>query len=276
MFWVIQSNLFHEQAFNDFIEALDRRGLSYTMVKPIPMTTKLVSADFDSHSYKGDIDDIPDVDIDETKNIIVMGAISLANIAAKRGWIPGSFFNENSDFEHWIPHYGENLLNYDAKVCRLEEVKHDWDTFFIRPTLDSKSFSGRVYTWDEFQPWQHNVCNPLMQNIYETLDASTMVMYTSKKVIYTETRFFVVDGKVITGSLYKRGDKVIYDSNIDPDVQEFAQKMVDIWQPARAFVIDIALTPSGCKIVECNNINSSGFYNSDAGRIIDALEGMIF
>jgi len=109
--------------------------------------------------------------------------------------------------------------------------------------------------------------------------------FTSATLVYifasvvggvTETRFFVVDGKIVTGSLYKRGNKVIYDSNIDPDVQKFAQEMVDFWQPNRAFVIDIALTPDGCKIVEINNINSSGFYASNVNKIIDAIEGMEF
>ena len=48
--------------------------------------------------------------------------------------------------------------------------------------------------------------------------------------------------------------------------------MVDIYQLADAFVIDVCRTKDGLKIVECNCINCSGFYNIDEQKLIVSLE----
>lgn len=52
--------------------------------------------------------------------------------------------------------------------------------------------------------------------------------------------------------------------------------MIEIWQPARAFVIDIALTQESYKIVEINCINSAGFYAADVSKIVNAIQKMRF
>jgi len=61
---------------------------------------------------------------------------------------------------------------------------------------------------------------------------------------------------------------------------EYAQRMVDIWCPARAFVIDIALTDDkddDCnKVIEINCINSSWFYQIDMQKFVMAIEDMEF
>jgi hypothetical protein len=44
------------------------------------------------------------------------------------------------------------------------------------------------------------------------------------------------------------------------------------WQPQRAFVLDVAETADGPKIVEINTLNSAGFYAADIQRIVLALE----
>ena len=68
-----------------------------------------------------------------------------------------------------------------------------------------------------------------------------------------------------------------YSADIDSDVISYAEKMIAIWQPARAFVIDIALVRGGeFKIVEINNINSAGFYACDIQKFVFAIENMAF
>jgi hypothetical protein len=51
--------------------------------------------------------------------------------------------------------------------------------------------------------------------------------------------------------------------------------MIQTWRPAQAFVMDIADTPDGPKVIEINNINSSGFYACDPQSIIVALESLV-
>lgn len=46
------------------------------------------------------------------------------------------------------------------------------------------------------------------------------------------------------------------------------------WQPADAFVVDVASGPFGHKVIEVNCFNSAGLYACDPGRIIDAVEAL--
>ena len=45
---------------------------------------------------------------------------------------------------------------------------------------------------------------------------------------------------------------------------------------ARAFVLDVADTLEGPKVIEVNNFNSAGLYACDVGKIVDAVEAMEF
>jgi len=47
--------------------------------------------------------------------------------------------------------------------------------------------------------------------------------------------------------------------------------MVDMWQPADAFVLDIALTHNGYKVLEVNCLNSAGFYAADVSKLVQAI-----
>ena len=92
--------------------------------------------------------------------------------------------------------------------------------------------------------------------------------------IHKECRFFVVDGAVVAGSTYKQGGVMVAGAETDPISAGYARACVQRWQPARAFVLDTALTPDGPSIVEVNCINSAGFYGADVERIVLAIEGM--
>jgi len=84
----------------------------------------------------------------------------------------------------------------------------------------------------------------------------------------------VVNGEIVTSSLYKSGRVVRYSSDVGPMILEYAQQMVDIWNPRIAFTLDIAHTPDGLKIIETNAISSSGFYSIDIGKFVGAIEGL--
>ena len=57
MFWVCQSNLYTEYGYTALMEAITRREIPHVVVKPVPIINTLVSGDFDSHEYKGNIED---------------------------------------------------------------------------------------------------------------------------------------------------------------------------------------------------------------------------
>ena len=44
------------------------------------------------------------------------------------------------------------------------------------------------------------------------------------------------------------------------------------WTPAESCVMDIGVTEQGWKVIEFNNMNSSGFYASDVAKYVEAIE----
>jgi hypothetical protein len=48
--------------------------------------------------------------------------------------------------------------------------------------------------------------------------------------------------------------------------------MVNLFQLAEVFVIDICLSDQGWKIVECGCVNSAGFYAADLQKLLMSIE----
>lgn len=266
MHWIIQADLHREEGHAKLLSCLERHEIPFTEVKVIPFTSGLpLEQRFAC-----------EIDINSISNpVMVCGSTSLSDIAHQANWVPGSFHNENHRFEKWLEHYQDNVLNFDAVVDTFKNIDPQTDEFFIRPCEDSKTFSGVVYrSREEFDDWRQRVID--LNETYTSLDANTVVMCCNVKNIFREVRFFVVDGQVVTGSTYKLGNKVLYTEEIPPELQEFAERMVAIWQPSRAFVLDVALTDLGPKVVEINCINSSGFYAIDVPKFVYAIESMRF
>lgn len=272
MFWVIQNNIFREQNHSKLMKAIYRLNIPHIQVKVVPFYDRLIPSDFDSHEYQGDISEVPEIEIDSNQSIMVLGATSLARIAKRRGWEPGSFLNDNFHYDHWKNHFGHHLLNEEAVVDTFEKIQIPWDKFFIRPCEDTKDFNGTVTTIKDFLHWRDEE----IASIGGCSFSNSQVVASPLKTIYAEYRFFIVDKKVVTYSQYKRGNNIFLSSEVNSEVIDFAQNMTNLWQPARAFVIDIADTSEGYKVIEINNFNSAGFYDCDVTKIIDAIENMSF
>ncbi len=254
MFHIVQENVFRERNYDMIVDTLKRLDLDYEICRFVPF--------------------IHDIEFTTTrKDVWCWGSVKMAHVAKKYGFYPGSMDNENHDFEVYAPKYGEWMLNHDG-ICMnfTDPLPEDdkWTMFFSRPTKDTKVYSGQVfmrYSWDEY------VAHCVENNTANIITDETRVLISPLKEIYQEIRCWVVGGKVITTSQYKIGTRV-HPQNTDheDDIREFAQKMVDIYQPAEAFVIDICRTPDGFRIVEINCINCSGFYDMNFQKLVMALE----
>lgn len=265
MYWVVQENIFKEQAYDEFLHQLARLSIPHSVHKVVP--------------FVGELE--PDIILGRT-NVIVWGSYSMRHVAKKKGWKPGSFSMEHAQWlEQMKSPWAKYLLNADAKLSRFRDVHpvSPSDPLFIRPYEDSKTFAGMVIYPREFREWQNKVL-VLGEDDGSTLTGDTMVLSAPPKTIRAEYRFWIVEGRVITGSLYKRGDTVVYEEVYQSHhnkAHSFALAMVssmstDKWNPAGAFVLDIADTDDGFKIVEAQNINSAGLYAADVQRLIMALE----
>lgn len=105
MFWVVQNNLYNEYEYKNFINALDRLNSNYVIVKPVPFSDIILPADFDS--TKQNVDDVDEPEIDKSQPIVVCGTLTLSKIARNRGWTPGTFLNENFNYEKWAYGFGK-------------------------------------------------------------------------------------------------------------------------------------------------------------------------
>lgn len=270
MYWVLQHNLFHEKGMRDLIEFLERMEIPHSEHKIIPFIGEIV----------------PDIDIQG--NVICMGSYSMRHLAKRKGWVPGVFDMDGITYEDCINKWGTDMLNYDSVIVPLYESVQTFDKVnedglvFMRPIADSKDFAGAVF---EREP---------LKKLWDGIDAlgdeadpaglrrDTMVMISSPKNIAREYRFWIVDGRVVTGSQYKLGSRVIYSDEIDRDVYTFAVSRVarisvDHWNPLRAFVLDVALMRDGSKkVVELNTINAAGLYAANVGKLVEAIESMRF
>jgi hypothetical protein len=270
MHYVIQENLFQEIHFRNLISSLERLGLNYTIVRIFPFSDKIVrSVDIPEMGY--DLDLLPDFDPSD-KNVFVFGAIKLSRIASDKGWNPGSMINSNHDFSVYREFYGDNLLNFDSIITTLRE-KIDWekpfDLKFIRPTKDNKAFAGNLFTlWE----WEDMIENYLHNYKGTELNEDTQIQVSTPKNIMKEVRFWIVRGKIITWSQYKLDNNLVLHENVDEESIFFVKRMIDLYQLADAFVMDVCLTETGWKIVECGCINCAGFYKSDVQKIINAVE----
>jgi len=269
MHWVLQANIFNEEGYQRLLDALDRLGLPYTTHKVIPFVGVL-SPPLSRGEYDGDFDENTDFELPPGPKIVI-GSYSMANYARRKGWMPGSFDNADLDYERQLPHWGGRMLNADALVCRFADVPKRRDEFFIRPTLDSKSFAGVVMGGSVFRRWKEKVLTLGADN-GGTLCGDTMVMVCSKKVIYREYRLWVIDGKVVTASLYKEGSRVRYSGDVEPAVIAYGEETAALWSPARAYVLDICDTPDGLRVLEAGCMNAAGFYAADMMKLVIALE----
>lgn len=256
MFWVLQNNLFSEAGYESLLQAVERRGLPHIVTRCIP--------------FAGTLEPDPG---DPPGAVIVMGSHTLVREAQRRGWQPGGFLNENFNYRTQWRHWDRRrMLNGDGTVYHFGRVPEQQHPFFIRPVDDGKSFAGKVMDWPTFSEWRDRVL-ALTPDDHPTIDADTEVVVAEPKRIYREYRTWIVGGRVVTASMYKLGERVLYSANVDPGVIEYAESCADIWTPADAFVLDVAIVGDGrMKIVEVNCLNSAGFYAADVGKLVEALE----
>lgn len=260
MFWVVQENIYNESGFGDLMRALDRFCVPHVVVKVVPFSYL--------ESPRGKLEP----EVDPQNPVMVFEAYTMGRLARARGWIPGVWMNENFDQSRWG--WAGHLLNCDAVIATVADAVPMYEPFFVRPANDDKSFAGQLMDWDEFADWRGKIMSQPESERIGTLCPDTRIVIARPKVILREYRFFVVDGEVVTGSLYKIGDTVRSSPDVDPDIMRYARDRVDQWRPDRAFVLDVALTSDGPRVIEANCLNAAGFYACDVQKIVMAVEAM--
>jgi hypothetical protein len=181
-------------------------------------------------------------------------------------WRRGVFFDPER-FQHraYVNAYGKNVLNADARIITWEELLREPEkagkVVFLKPNDDLKRFTGTVIALSG--------CRALYDSLRTRLlvEPTTEVVVGEPREIDAEWRLFIVDGRVVTGSMYRPSG----DHHISGELIDFAEAVISQWVPASVFVLDIARVESQWKIIECNCFNGSGFYSADVNRLVQAV-----
>jgi len=207
-------------------------------------------------------------DHDPEEKTMFYGSTKLVEITSGwRDFRPGVFYDDRwFDPQNWIGKRPD-LLNENIKVISVGQLKRDWvsNVSFIKP-VTVKAFTGQVIEVEEHKDWLDE---------YRDVPANVMVCVSDCVNIEREWRFFIVNGEIITGSLYNKFGCRITKEPITPEVWNKAREMAKVWMPSQNIVMDICKLNNGeFKVVEWNCLNASGFYNSDCKAFVIAMEKM--
>jgi hypothetical protein len=237
------------------LETFERFAIPYSIHKVVPFVGELLPE--------------PNPPSDD---VVCMGSYSMRHYARKRGWNPGVFDLEPHDFQQQLNHWGGAMLNADSTIAAFADVRFEGKRF-VRPIDDTKSFAGGLFAGDDFAKWRAGVV-AMGEDIGSSLTGATLVQVSSPKTILQEVRCWMVEGRVITASVYRRGSRVVYSDEVELRFIEFAEALAVEWSPEKAFCLDVCDTPEGLRVVEINTINSAGFYAADMQRLVMSLDGL--
>lgn len=223
--------------------------------------------------------------VDSEGPVVFHGSLQGAEVAKKSGMT----VYENADqllCSYYYPRIGDMCLNRrhvflpfgsltNMKDFLLSTLGAGSGCLFVRPDSNRKLFSGQVITretWDrdvEFLGFYDDVVKP-----------ETMVVVAPPVNVVKEWRFFVSQGRVITGSLYVTGrdhtrrpaDSVALSRAAD-FVEECTNRGYD---PSPVWVLDLCETSSGGHhILEVGSFSSAGLYAADTDLLVRAVNATL-
>lgn len=257
--WVLERDVFSEPCFNAMVEHLRAGGIPHHIVRIVPF----------AHTIDGVT---PRID----GPVVIYGSIGSQDVAVREGWRPGVFTDPALfNYMTYRDRLGDLFFNADAVAMPISKVP-EWLAatgnllFFIKPTADDKAFAGEVLEDIEFTEWFGR-----LKHIGYIADNDMEVAVASSKALGKEWRMVVVDGQVVAGTLYKQWMKVTTRCEMPADVVAVALEAHRRFAPASVYVVDIADTADGLKVLEYNTFNSAGLYACDVGAIIDSINAYI-
>ena len=169
---------------------------------------------------------------------------------------------------NWAPKFRKSLLSspyafLDAAAL-LEEVTPDVE-FFARPVSGDKIFSGNVYNKKSFS----EELSFLYQN-KNVFPEEVICMFSPPAEVRKEYRLIFVNNRYCSSSQYMdSGEIAIIAGEAPEDAIEFGKKIAaaEFFCNVFDFIIDVAETDEGFKLVEVNAFETSSFYSADLDKI---------
>lgn len=154
----------------------------------------------------------------------------------------------------WLP-----LLDVPAYLQTHGEM-------FVRPNSGRKTFSGQVIN-------NSKMCNEIAFLHQRNIETNFLVAVAKPKVIKLEARFIVVDRKIAGQSIYSDSGNISFLGDVPQVLTKFATDcLANSNFPEPHFVLDVAETNDGPKIVEVNAIETASYYNANREFVYQAIE----
>lgn len=274
--WIIDKDIFEEYE-ERLVDSIKKSGSNvYFYDELVRVNSKDYSVD-DFKNYM--LNKFTDKDI-----VVFHGSLEYSKKLSHLPIYPGTFLTlENFECYNYYGYFGDYLLNSNYMMMGLNDVLRNKDrlvdnlfaneSFFIRPSNGYKSFPGQILNYDNFE----SEFDILIKS-YAGLDMNTLVLLSRKQELEEEYRFIVVDGEVISGSQYFDKDNIgtfkpYYDRVCENDKAiEFAIKMSKLYQPDKAYTIDICKTKNNeYKLLELNSFNCASMYGNDYDKVVEAI-----
>lgn len=261
--WIIQKNDLAENDLRQLQEACKELGLEYHDTLVIPFIRTL-----------------PEFPIDDDHENIYYGGTTFMNNVYEHLNKPLGLFYDEEEFvmENYLEQWKDHMFNSESTILKLSELenfKSEPDVnWFVRPNGDGKEFDGQVVLFKDLNPMFERM---VLNDDTNRITPDFKILLNPAYNIHKEWRNYIVDGKIVSSSLYRKNFKLNKSStDIPTDMIEFVEKRISEYKPHDNFAIDIASTHDGTYFVlECGCINSVGFYASDIKNYVKTVSEYI-
>lgn len=283
--WLIEKGLFTDTEDN-LIDALKKHNIEYKTLSYVPFDDDLLGR-CEKLFPKDDC-------------IVFYGSLNFGTKLRKMSWIPGVYLDEKKyECTSYYPIFGDLLVHKNYLMMpygdllrrkdQLYNMFNDGHTLpinklFIRPNSGLKSFTGTVLPYHDFEDGV-KMCG------FYGVEPDLLVIISDAKTLSKEWRFVVVNGEVISGSLYRdwsspekitpgttTKDYVLMNSHsvkevcTDEGAIEFAKKCAKMYDPESAWTLDVAQMGIGnYGVLEVGCFSGAGLYGNDLEKVVKAV-----
>ncbi len=146
------------------------------------------------------------------------------------------------------------------------------DCVFVRPDDNAKSYSGGIVRIGNFHEWYK------LANFYNP-GPDCMAVVSTPELIHAEWRLVIGNKRLVTGSQYRRNGTEEVLAGCPPKVTAFAESVATAtkFDPHPVYVMDIASTDSGYRVIEIGSVCCASLYACDLEKLVAAVltEAMI-
>lgn len=166
----------------------------------------------------------------------------------------------------WAPAFQKEIVSKDFAFLDATSIyKRDLlaTPLFVRPVDGFKAFGGNVFTKETFK-------NEFMfMTVNKNIDPYITCLYASPVPLKREWRLIFINNHYSSGSQYMEEGQLSLKTEIPSEVVEFTKKIAKTYyfQNIFEFVIDVAETPDGIRLLEINAFETASFYKADLEKV---------